>query len=208
MKIAIIGAGMQGGALARRLAERHEVYVGSRDAARGLMLSMELGCSGGAGYGDAAVLCDTIVLSVPWDALGATLATLGDLSGKLVIDTVNPFTGETTWDIVELPGTSVAEELQRRLPATQVVKAWNTLPAGLVAGSPLFSGMPASAFLCGDDDTARAQVAALSRELGFAPIDCGPLSSARHLESLAGLNARLSYHLGMGTDHAINVVER
>lgn len=206
--VAIIGCGRLGAALARRTASSRTVRIGSRDPSRGRALASLLGVAGGGSYRDVVGDSDILVLSVPWAGVEDALEELGEMEDKILIDTVNPFTDDRFWDIAQFPESSVAEQIQRLKPNARVVKAWNTVPEGVIGSSPVFKGIVANVFLCGDDVRARAAVAALIREVGFAPVDCGPLSTARYLESLAGLNARLSYGLGMGTDHTINVVTR
>lgn len=206
--IAVVGCGRLGSALARRLSETMTVLIGSRDPTRAKALASALGAHGGGSYRDVATRSDIVILSVPWCGLDAAVKDLGELAGTIIIDTVNPFVSDSSWDIVQFPRSSAAEQLQRQLPVARIVKAWNTVPEAVIASSPVFRGIVANVFLCGDDTTARHDVAELIVNLGFAPVDCGRLSAARYLESLAGLNARLSYELGMGTDHAINVITR
>jgi predicted dinucleotide-binding enzyme len=93
---------------------------------------------------------------------------------------------------------SGAEELQKTLPRARGVKAFNTVVAqhldtGRVGRTPL------CAFIAADDAAAKQAVVALAQDLGFEPVDAGPLKKARLLEPLAYLNIQLGYVLGLGT---------
>ena len=208
MRIGVVGAGRVGSALAKRLAPAHEVWIGSRDPARAKALAQEIGAAGGGGYREAAEWAEVILFTVPWWGVDEALAGIGDVGGKVLVDTVNPYTDESYTQMVEFTGTSAAEEIQKRLPGVRVVQAWNHIHAQVMDSSPDFGGVPATCFVCGDDQAAKEVVSGLAREIGYAPVDAGPLSSARYLEPLAGLKVRLSYELGMGTEQAINLIER
>jgi NADPH-dependent F420 reductase len=210
VKIAIVGAGRVGIALARRLLGTHEVFVGSRDPARAQAIAEGLGAAGSGTYKEVADRAEVVVFAVPWWGVSESLAEVGDLAGKVVVDTVNPFTDESYTTMVELTGSSAAEEIQRAKPKARVVKGWNTVHAQVIDSDlgPDFNGIRTNVFVCGEDTEARAIVAELARELGYVPVDCGPLSSARFLEAISGLKVRLSYDLEMGTEQAINLLER
>jgi hypothetical protein len=84
------------------------------------------------------------------------------------------------------------------LPKAHVVKAFNTVFAenqskGCLGKERL------SAFIAGDDAKAKQTVIQLAREIGFDPVDTGPLKSARYLEPMAILIIQLGYGLKMGT---------
>jgi predicted dinucleotide-binding enzyme len=63
-------------------------------------------------------------------------------------------------------------------------------------------------FYCGDDHDAKSIVSKLIREVGFMPVDAGPLKSSRYLEPLAMLMIQLGYTQGMGTDIALSLIHR
>ena len=93
--------------------------------------------------------------------------------------------------------TSTAEETQKTLPKARVVKAFNTVFAqnqstGKVGKEQI------TAFIAGDDLKAKQTVAQLSRDIGFDPVDCGPLKTARYLEAMAIMIINLAYMYGMG----------
>jgi 8-hydroxy-5-deazaflavin:NADPH oxidoreductase len=180
MRVAVIGAGGMGGGIARLLAGSHEVAVGSRDAAQGEQQARELGVARGGGQADAARDAEVVFLTVPWPAVDETLGELGDLMGTVVVDVTNPYVGGS----LQLhEGASDAELIQRKIPGARVVKGWNTVYAPVLA-DPSFDGQAASVFLASDDEDANATIAQLARDMGFDPIDAGPLAAARDLERL------------------------
>ena len=101
--------------------------------------------------------------------------------------------------------TSGAEELQKKLPKSRVVKAFNTVFAQHMDSGKL-GDQPLSAFVAGDDESSRKQVIELARSIGFDPIDSGPLKNARLIEPLAYFNIQLGYALGMGTQSGFKLL--
>ena len=79
--------------------------------------------------------------------------------------------------------TSAAEETAKKLPSARFYKAFNAQGAENLA-DPIYDGVPATGFFCGDDDQARAVVAQLITEVGFEALDVGPLKNARLLEPM------------------------
>ena len=204
MKVAVIGAGNMGTGLARSLVAKHEVAVGSRDPEKAQSVARELGAAGGAGYADAVADAEVVFLAVPWPAVEDTLAQVGDLSGKVLVDITNPYVGGK----LQLhENTSNAEEIQKRAAGAHVVKGWNTIFSPIAQSGPDFDGQAASVFLASDDDEAKQTVASLARDMGYDPIDCGPLANARDLERLLGLLGTVGQSFGWGT-WALKVLRR
>jgi 8-hydroxy-5-deazaflavin:NADPH oxidoreductase len=193
MRIAVIGAGAMGSALARRLAAAgHSVMVGSRDAGRAREVAAQIGATPQASYVDAAVASDIVVLTVPWRAVRDLVPSL-PLDGKILIDATNPYLddtfdgGDAAWSArEEFPlGGSGASTIQGLAPGASIVKAWNHVWAR-AADRGLGEARPA-VFLCGDDPEARAVVAGLAHEIGYDPHDAGGLEQARWIEALTPL---------------------
>ena len=82
---------------------------------------------------------------------------------------------------------SNAEDLAALLPASHVVKAFNTLFASNQV-DPIADGVQLDGYVAGDDDAAKALVLELVASVGLDPVDVGPLARARQLEGLAFLN--------------------
>ena len=73
--------------------------------------------------------------------------------------------------------------IARQLPGARVVKCFNTMTWETIR-DPNFNAVAATAFLCGDDDSAKATVAGLATEIGLDTADLGPLSQAAVQDSI------------------------
>jgi 8-hydroxy-5-deazaflavin:NADPH oxidoreductase len=204
MKVAVSGAGGMGGGIAALLASSHDVLIGSRDAGRAAEKAKELGAAGGGAYGDVASEADVIFLTIPWVAVEETLPQLGDVTGTILVDVTNPYVNGA---LRLHEDSSNAEEIQKRIPEARVVKGWNTVFAPVLQGGPDFDGQAASVFLASDDDGAKETVSSLARDMGFDPIDCGPLSGARDLERLLMVLGTVGKSLERGS-WALKVLRR
>jgi 8-hydroxy-5-deazaflavin:NADPH oxidoreductase len=90
---------------------------------------------------------------------------------------------------------SGAEELARKIPASSVVAAFNTVPSEVlfdVYAARRKASRPSLAY-CGDDRRAKRTAARLIRDVGFEPVDAGPLWIARYTEPFGLLVAQLAY---------------
>ncbi|MBX3269249.1 MAG: NAD(P)-binding domain-containing protein [Sandaracinaceae bacterium] len=183
LSVAILGSGRIGAGLGRAWARAgHDVVFGVRDEtdpetrALATALGARLASVRAAPEG-----ADVVALAVPHRALDEVLAEAGELAGRVVIDCTNAV--GPGFSLVHAHTTSAAEELARRLPRAHVVKSFNAQGAENLA-APVYDGVPAVNFFCGDDAAAKDAVRRLVRDIGFAPIDAGPLASARLLEPL------------------------
>lgn len=209
MKIAILGSGNIGGGLGRAWRKKgHVVVFGARepsDAELGA-LSKETGATITT-VADAPKGADVVVLAVPWGALDGVLAQTGELAGQIVIDCTNAVErGPGGMALKYGHTTSSSEELQKRIPKAKLFKSFNAQGAENLA-APVYGGVPASNFFCGDDAGARSVVKQLVEDVGFEAIDAGPLESARLLEPLMLLWIKLA--MGGGSrDIAFKVLRR
>lgn len=200
MTVAIIGTGNMGAGLARLFVSKGlEVAIGHRDSAKAAALAQQLGGSVESG-GTAAVakLADIIFLAVPYPAAAQALKEAGDLAGKIVVDISNPVT-EDYKGLTIGHSTSAAEELQKAALGAQVVKAFNTIFAGLLPETERKNGAALQVFVAGDDESAKTAVSELIEKGGFEAVDTGPLSNARFIEPLGELNIHMGFFLGHGT---------
>lgn len=190
MNIAIIGKGNVGSALGAGLTRNgHRVRAVGRDP---------------ASVRSAGEFADVIILAVPYSEIANVVSQLGGtVSGKIVVDATNALTPD--YDLAVGFTTSGAEELQRKLPDSKVVKAFNTTFASTMAtgriGDKHLTGLVAA-----DDADAKAVVLGLVGELGFDPIDTGPLANARLLEPFGVLNIKLGFGQGYGPNSGFTFV--
>lgn len=189
MKIAIIGAGKVGQALAGSISRAgHEVVLAAADPAHARAAGEGLGVPAAESNAAAAASADAVVIAVPYASAAQSVAQdiAPHVEGKLVIDVTNPLTPDYSGLATE--GTSAAEQLQAWLPGARVAKAFNTLFASTQA-QPTET---IEALVAADDPKAKQQVISLVEAMGFAPLDVGGLHMARYLESMAFLNITLN----------------
>ena len=182
MRVGVIGSGWIGATVGRLWAAAgHEVLFSfSRHPERLEAAARSAGQGARTGTpAEAAQFGEVVLLAPPWSAIEQALAAAGSLAVKIVIDTTNSFTPGDMAQALGEEDPSAAEQIAAREPGASVVKAYNTLPAAILGAGPRATGGPPLAlFYCGDDEHAKATVAALIVDSGFAPIDTGPLARA------------------------------
>ncbi len=210
MKIGIIGAGNVGSALARGwIAKGHEVKFGVPDPASNKIgaLLVELGTQATAGsVAEAAGFGTVVALAVPWQAAQDAVQNMGNLSGKILLDCTNPIKADFSG--LEIGHTTSAGEIVAQWAAgANVVKIFNTTGANVMADSH-FDGQLPVMFYCGDNAESKKVGAQLASELGFDPVDAGPLTQAAQLEAAAWLWITMALKYGAGTNMAFALLKR
>lgn len=191
MRIGVLGTGDVGRTIASRLVGLgHDVRMGARSAGneRAGSWAREAGSGAGrgtfadaAGHGELVVNCTAGSASL--DALAAAGA--DSLAGKVLIDVANPLDfsrGEVR--LIVCNDDSLGERIQAAFPEARVVKALNTMTASVMVDPAALPGEHV-AFVCGDDDAAKAGAAALLGEFGWPPervVDLGGIAAARGME--------------------------
>jgi len=184
--IAIIGTGDVAHALGVEFAAQgHRIVYGSREPDRGSVRKLVEATGHGATattQPEAVIGADIVVLAVPGMLVEEITLSLGDLSGKIIIDPTNPLERSllTFRHGVE---TSNAEIIQAAAPAARVVKAFNTLSWKTMM-EPDKSGGPVSIPLAGDSGSAKHKVAKLVEGMGLDPIDLGGIENAHWIEGM------------------------
>jgi predicted dinucleotide-binding enzyme len=206
MRIAIVGAGNVGWALGNGWRKAgHEVSYALRETT-----GKSADKAKGAGFAilamaEAAATSEVIVLATPWAGATDAVKALGDLSGKVLVDAMNPLTPalELALGFTD----SAAESVARLAPGAHVVKAFNTTGAENMAGAHDFKVKPMMP-VASDDAEAKAKVLKLAADLGFEAVDAGPLRSARLLEPMALFWIKQAYVQKYGRDFAFAVTRR
>lgn len=190
MKIGILGAGHMGRTLAGLfVAAGHEVYLANQRGPDALApLIAQLGPKAQAARaGELPAVSDLIVLAVRWPQIPAAIASLGQVPGKVVLDTTNNRIGPRPEDVVDLGGRGSSEVVAGWLPGARVVKIFNNQPITALAGLANPGGAePKAIFLAGDDDAAKEMVCELVRSLGAVPLDTGRLVAGGRLQNTGG----------------------
>ncbi|HEY3741966.1 MAG TPA: NADPH-dependent F420 reductase [Bryobacteraceae bacterium] len=210
MKLGIIGAGNVGGTLGTRWAQAgHTVVFSSSDLTSAKMkqvLEKAGSNASAASVQDTVAASEIVVLATPWEAVEDIVKTTPGWDGKIIIDATNPLLPALS-GLALGTTTSAAEMVAGWAPRAKVVKAFNTVGANIMA-DPKFPGHKVALFYCGDDKDAKQQVHTLAAELGFDPLDAGPLTQARVLEPFAMLWISLAYLAGFGRDIGFQFLRR
>ena len=193
MKIGIIGTGKMGRALGSSWARvGHQVMFGSRDANKVRAMADSAALKAEAGDFDAAAAFGDVVLyTVRGFFPSRLLDNPESLAGKVVIDCNNRDVGNDArpadFDFnVPSPPVSLSIQLAKDIPRAHVVKAFNTLPAPVLAlEREKLLPHRVSVFLCADDPAAKTIVRQLSQELGFVAVDSGGLAMSSLVDSVA-----------------------
>jgi predicted dinucleotide-binding enzyme len=190
--LTVIGSGNVGSAVAALAAKGGaQVQVLGRDQEKAAALAAEV--SGTAGAVGDAIAGDIVVLAVPVTAFDELVAVYGaQLEGKVVVDVTNPV-DFATFDSLTVPAdSSAAAELQAKLPGAKVVKAFNTLFAGVLAAGQVGGDVPAVVLVAGDDEAAKSALIELVTAGGVKGIDAGSLKRAREMEAVGFLQMTLA----------------
>ena len=197
MRVGILGSGLMGGKLGTIFARAgHEVVFSyARSEQKLKVLARDAKGKARAGTPrEAAQEADAVLLAVHWSRIEDVLNQTGDLSGKVIVTCSLPMNDDNT-ELVVAHTSSGAEELAKMIPKARVVATFNTVPSEVLFGvyeAKRKAGRPSLVY-CGDDRGAKELAAGLIRDVGFDPVDVGPLRIARYTEPFALLVAQLAY---------------
>jgi len=198
MRIGILGSGLMGAKLGTIFARAgHEVVFSYSHSERKLKrLAREAKGQARAGTPREAVLdSDALLLAVHWSRVPDVLKQAGDLTGKVLITCSLPMNADDT-RLVIARTSSGAEALARKVRKASVVSAFGTVPSEVlfdVFRSKRRTRRRPSLVYCGDRRDAKQLAARLIRDVGFDPVDAGPLRIARYLEPFTLAIAQLAY---------------
>jgi predicted dinucleotide-binding enzyme len=206
MKIGILGSGLMGGKLGTLFARAGHEVVFSYARSEQKLKTLAREAQGKAQSGtprEAAHQADALLLAVHWSRMKDVLNETGDLSGKVLVTCSLPMNEDNT-ELLIAHTSSGAEALAKMIPEARVVCAFNTIPSEVLFGVYEAKGKatPPSLVYCGDDESSKQVAAHLIRDVGFDPVDAGPLWIARYTEPFALLVAELAYEREGGPEVA------
>lgn len=210
MRIGILGSGLMGGKLGTIFARAgHEVVFSySRSEQRLKRLARDSQRHARAGNPrEAALNSDALLLAVHWSRVDDVLKQAGDLSGKVIVTCSLPMNADDT-ALVVAHTSSGAEALAAKVRKADVVSAFSTVPSEVlfdVFAAKRRTRRRPSLVYCGDDHAAKDVAASLIREVGFEPVDAGPLRIARYLEPFSLAMAQLAYEGDHGPEIAYRI---
>jgi len=210
MQIGILGSGLMGGKLGTLFARAgHDVVFSySRSADKLERLARDAGERARAGTPrEAAQNADALLLAVHWSRVDDVLHQAGELAEKVIVTCSLPMNASDT-ELVVGHTTSGAEELARKARGASIVSAFSTAPSEVLFGvfESRERGTRPSMVYCGDDDDAKETAARLVRDVGFEPMDVGPLRSARYIEPFTMLVGTIAYDGDGGPELAYRFV--
>lgn len=197
MRVGILGSGLMGGKLGTILARAGHEVVFSYARSEQKLQRLARDTKGTARAGtprEAAQEADAVLLAVHWSRIEDVLNQAGDMSGKVILTCSLPMNEDNT-ELVVAHTSSGAEELAKMIPKAQVVAAFQTVPSEVLFGvyAARRKARRPSLVYCGDDESGKGVAAELIRDVGFDPVDAGPLRIARYTEPFALLVAQLAY---------------
>lgn len=195
MKVAIIGAGNVGKALAGSAVKAgHSVAITATSAHKAEEAAKATHARAARSNQEAVKDAELVILAVPADKVDEVVGALSsDLDGKVVIDVTNRVNPQDPGKVLD--GTSTAERIQRRVPKAHVMKALN-YAFSVRHANPSVDGTRLDGFVAGDDKAAKEKALAFVESIGFRPVDAGPLAMSRALEGMAMLIISLQIRNG------------
>jgi 8-hydroxy-5-deazaflavin:NADPH oxidoreductase len=206
MRVGILGSGPMGAKLGTLFSRAGHDVIFSYARSEQKLKSLAREANGKARSGaprEAAQDADAVLLAVHWSRVDDVLDQAGDLSGKTIVTCCIPMNDDDT-ALVIAHTSSGAETLAKRLPKARIVSAFNTVPSEVLFGvfdARRKANRPSLVY-CGDDAKSKKIAATLIGDVGFDPVDAGPLWIARYTEPFGLLIAQLAYEAKGGSELA------
>jgi 8-hydroxy-5-deazaflavin:NADPH oxidoreductase len=205
MKIAIIGTGNVGGALATKWAQKgHTIFLGVKDQSqfKGIELLKNPNTSAHA-VEDAVKMADVILIAVPAPVAAEVAKSLGDTSGKVIIDSMNVVMGRGPKGY-----TNTASAILDSTQTRDVVKCFNTTGFNNMM-NPVYNGLAIDMFVAGDSVKGKEVAKQLAKDAGFAECySIGGNDKFELIEQFAFFWINLAMMQGQGRDIAFKLVRR
>jgi len=194
MKLAIVGAGDMGSAIATAFVQRSRHDVSVRSSRPGSPSAIKLARQLGISETDDQTLrdADVVFVVVPWEAIDAVARLIAACRG-IIVSVIVPWAndGDPRTEM-----TSAAERLASLLPHARMVSAFTSVSSSIMR-NPGREEKP-SVVACADDAEARTVVMRLAEDVGFSGINGGALRFARYTEGLGVLWTALAFDAGYG----------
>lgn len=205
MKIAIIGTGNVGGALATKWANKgHEIILGVRDASnfkgKDLLNNPNTSVSS---ISDAVSKSDVVLLATPAMMAIEVAKSLGDTTGKIIIDTMNIVMGRGP-----IGYTNTSDAILANTETNDVVKCFNTTGFNNMQ-NPVYNNIAIDAFVAGDSEKGKQIAIQLAKDAGFA--ECYPIGGNDKfelMEKFAFFWINLAMFQGQGREIAFKLLKR
>jgi predicted dinucleotide-binding enzyme len=210
MRVGILGSGLMGGKLGTIFARAGHEVVFSYARSEQKLRTLARKAKGNATQGtprEAALEADAVLLAVHWSRVDDVLKQAGDLSGKVIVSCSLPMNADDTGLVVGHTA-SGAEALARKARKANVVSAFSTVPSEVlfdVFDAKRRTRRRPSLLYCGDNPDAKDVAASLIRDVGFEPVDAGPLRIARYLEPFSLAMAQIAYEGDEGPEIAYRI---
>lgn len=205
MNIAIIGTGNVGGALASKWAKKgHRIFLGVRDTShfKGQTL-LKIPYISAHSVPDAVASSELILIATPATAAIEVAGSLGDTSGKIIIDAMNIVMGRGPVGF-----TNTADAILVHTQSKSVVKCFNTTGFSNME-NPMYGELAIDAFMAGDDPVAKEKVRQLALDAGFASCyDVGGNDKFQLMEQFAFFWINLAMLQGQGRNIAFKLLKR
>lgn len=205
MKIAIIGSGNVGSALAQSLIKsKHTVLIGAKlpFSERSVKLATIIGEDRFSSVTNAAKQCEVIIITTPPDSVPSIIPLLGDTTGKIIVDATNSIRSKPEGYA------TVFHAIRAMTNSSAVVKCFNTTGFENML-NPIYHGEGIDMFCAGNDKSAKQAVQQLCTDMGFANCyDFGGDDKVELLEKLALSWINLAIMQGHGRDLAIKILKR
>ena len=206
MRVGILGSGLMGGKLGTLFARAGHDVVFSYAHSTAKLKRLAKDAKGNARAGtprEAAQDADALLLAVHWSRVDDVLSQAGDLSGQVIVTCSLPMNADDSGLVIG-HDSSGAEALAKKVPKARVVSAFGTVPSEVLFGvyAARRKAKRPSLVYCGDEGRSKKVAAELIRDVGFDPVDAGPLRIARYAEPFTLLIAQLAYEGNAGPELA------
>ena len=203
MKIGVIGYGNIGGTLGKKWAEAgHDVAFGVRDPQSQKVkdfMEQAPDSTEAVPVETAIQHGDVVLIAVPHGAVPSLMEMHGNsLNGKIVIDSTNDFSSQTTNNFAIIT---------HHAPETRLYRAFNSLGWEIFEDSQ-FNEIPADHFYCGDNTEDRLIIEQLIDTLGMRSIRVGGVEAVHIVDALGSLWVTLAFQRGMGRQIALKLLKR